>query len=350
MTQANPITAEILEASAAGYASAASALLERTVDAALPDGWGSAEWKAHLTQRILELATAIRVDNPGLFARRVNWLRRAVRARGASEADLRTALESIKEALDQELPDALKESVEQPFEMALAVFDSDIEPEASALDVTTPHGKLALEYLATCLEARSEAATELILDALNQDMKPAEIYAEVLLPAQREIGQLWHVGDVSITEERLVTETTRTVMSLIVHQYAPEAESGKTVLAASVAGNAHDIGLRALAHLFRLAGWRTIFLGANTPSIEIARAAQAFNADLVLLNATLTTQLGTLGAVIEKIKQVASSSRILVGGLALEDSPDLWKSFGADGYAPDVQSAITIGAKLIANH
>jgi len=138
-------------------------------------------------------------------------------------------------------------------------------------------------------------------------------------------------------------------MALIVHQYAPPIVAGQTVVAASVAGNAHDIGLRALSNLFRLAGWRSIFLGANTPSTEIALAAQAFDAHLVLLSATLTTQLGTLKPVIEKIRKIANNSKILIGGLALEDSPNLWKQLGADGYAADIKSAVETGTSLISN-
>ncbi len=139
-------------------------------------------------------------------------------------------------------------------------------------------------------------------------------------------------------------------MNLVVHQFAPPLGDGPTVLAASVAGNAHDIGLRALTHLFRLNGWRTIFLGANVPSLEIAHAAQAFEVDLLLLSATLTTQLSTLGAAISKIRQiVGDDTRILVGGLALEDSPDLWAQLGADAYAADIRSAIATGRSLVSN-
>lgn len=348
MNEANPLAAEILEASATGYASAASMMLQQDKGAGtVPDGWGSSEWKAHLRQRILELATAIRVNKPELLARRMSWLRRAVKARGAPESDLRAALESIQLALDKELPESLKLSVAQPIQLALESFESELEPEAAALDASTPAGRLGLEYLTACLEARSEDAIALILNALEKDMSPEDVYADVLLPAQREIGQLWHVGDVSISEERMVSETTRSVMTLIVHQYSPPLESGPTVISASVAGNAHDIGLRALANLFRLAGWRSIFLGASTPSLEIGHAAQAFDADLILLSATLTTQLSTLTAVIDKIHQIASHTRILVGGLALDDSPELWKEIGADAYAGDIRSAVEVGASLI---
>jgi methanogenic corrinoid protein MtbC1 len=350
MTDANPLAAEILETSAAGYASAASALLQPSGDRELPAGWGSVEWKTRLKQRILELATAVRVNEPSLFARRMNWLRRAFRARGAEESDLRTALESLRRAFEQELPDGLKPAVDEPIRLALAEFDSAVEPESAALDGSTPQGRLGLKYLSACLEARSEDAVELILDAIGAELSPEDAYAHVLLPAQREIGQLWHVGDVTVSEERLVSETTRAVMTLIAHQYAPATRSGPIVLAASVVDNAHDIGLRALSHLFRLKGWRPIFLGANVPSIEIAHAVQAFGADLTLLSATLTTQISSLAAVISKIREVASGTKILVGGLALEDSGDLWRQLGADAYATDVRSAVATGSELVAGN
>ena len=342
----HPITAEILESSAAGYASAASALLLESGAPSLPDGWGSVEWKSHLKQRILEIATAVRVNEPQLFARRVNWLRRAVRARGANESDLRTAIESIRAALDNELPDEMKGAVEQPIALALAEFDLDVEPEAAILRSDTPLGRLAIQYLATCLEARTTDATQLILNQLETGVAAAEIYSGVLLPAQRETGRLWHLGDVSISEERVVSETTRTVMNLIVHLYAPKTSNGRTVVAASVAGNAHDIGIRALANLFQLDGWRSVFLGANVPATEIAYAAQAFDADLLLINATLTTQLGSTAEILEKVRQVAASTKVLVGGLAFEEVPNLWRQLGADGYAADIDSALKLGNAL----
>jgi len=347
MTNPNSMTAEMLETSAAGYASAANVLLQQAPHQGSYSGGASSEWKAHLTQRILELATAVRVNEPSLFARRISWLRRAMKARGADESELRSALESLRTALDQELPEGLKSSVEQPIRLALAALDAEIEPEAQSLDASTPHGRLGLEYLTACLEARIEAAITLILEALDGDLTPPDAYTKVLLPAQREIGQLWHVGDVSISEERLVSETTREVMTLIVNRFAPVPDDTRTVLAASVAGNAHDIGLRAAADLFKLAGWHAIFLGADMPTAEIAKAARSYNAGLIALSATLTTQISTLAAAIERIRQVASGAKILVGGLALEGSAELWKQLGADAYAPDVGSAVAVGSQLL---
>lgn len=349
MIDSNPLVAEMLETSAAGYASAANALFNQAPHGGSYTAGAPSEWKAHLTQRILELAAAVRANEPRLFASRINWLRRAFKARGVDESELRSALESLRTALDQELPEGLKSTVEQPIKLALEAFDAKIEPEVHALDASTPHGKMGFEYLTACLEARTDAAAKLILDALDSGMKPQDVYIKVLLPAQREIGQLWHVGDVSIPEERLVTGTTREVMTLIANRCAPVADLSRVVLAASVAGNAHDIGLLAAADLFKLAGWHAIFLGADMPAAEIAKAAQAYGANLVLLNATLTIQLSTLEAAVESIKQVAGNSKVLVGGLALEGSPELWKQLGADAYAPDIDSVVAVGSALVAN-
>jgi MerR family transcriptional regulator, light-induced transcriptional regulator len=347
MTNANPLAAEILEASAAGYASAASLLLQQSTDR--PAGLGSSEWKSHLTQRILELAAAVRLNKPELFARRISWLRKAVRARGAAEGELRAALESIRSALDRELPDRLRRSVEEPIRLAFAALDAEIEPDEKALDGSTAEGRLGLEYLTACLEARADDAIALILDEIEAGRTIESVYADVLLPAQREIGQLWHAGDATIGEERLVSEATRTAMTLIVHRYAPPSDARKTVLSASVAGNAHDIGLRAVADLLRLKGCRSVFLGANMPTGEIASSALAFDAKLTLLSASLSTQISTIGAVIDRIRQVAGDTKILVGGLAFENAPDLWHELGADAYGSDVRSAVATALSLIAN-
>jgi methanogenic corrinoid protein MtbC1 len=292
----------------------------------------------------------VRVEDPALFARRVLWLRRAMKARGADDALLRSTLQSLREALKAELPAAMNATVDDPIRLALEALEGEDEPAVRALDGATPEGRLGLEYLQACLEADTEAAKLLILDALEAGMVPQDAYSKVLLPAQREIGQLWHVGDVSVGEERLVSFTTRELMTLIVARHAPKPDPSRTVVLASVEGNAHDIGLRAVGDQFRLAGWRAVFLGADMPADDIAHAARSFNTRLIVLSATLTTHLRNLGAAIERIRRLAPEPKIMAGGLALADNPTLWQQLGADAYASSIDDAVAMGALLIAGH
>ena len=57
-----------------------------------------------------------------------------------------------------------------------------------------------------------------------------------------------------------------------------------------------------VADFFELSGWRTIFLGADLPADDIAQATIDFESDVVVLSATLTTQLPAVTATIAAIR------------------------------------------------
>lgn len=71
-----------------------------------------------------------------------------------------------------------------------------------------------------------------------------------------------------------------------------------------------DIGLRMATDMFRLAGWRCLFLGANVPVSEIANAAVSQNVDLVVSIATLTTQLKELESAIAALRAAGGSVQL----------------------------------------
>lgn len=351
VTKLNPLAAEMLEASAAGYAAAASLVHEDTLQrAGATEAFDRHEWLTHFKQRILELAAAIRVNQPDVFAQRVAWLRRAFEARGSSVALLESSISSLRTALDKEFSGELGATVVAPIEAALETFDRELAPEASYLDPGTATGKLGLEYIAACLAGEPDRGLELVLAAVEAGLAPADAYTRVLVPVQKEAGQFWHVGEISVAEERVISETTTRLMTLIsyLHGGRPSA-SGPAVVLASVRGNAHDLGLRIICELFRLAGWRCLFLGANVPADEITRAVSLFAADLAVLNATMATQLDELRQTIAQIKETQPKTAVLVGGLALDETTELWREFGADAYASSIDDVVEIGQDVIAS-
>jgi methanogenic corrinoid protein MtbC1 len=345
----NAVTAELLEASADGYASAAYAILE---DSSKEPDSGSPRhrelWRTHFRQRLLELAAAVRLGEPQLFVDRACWLGRAYEARGLQPDELHNALTCLREALARNLPESLTQAAIEPIERALSALLADNPGPATALDPMTPAGRLGLEYIATCLEGRPDDAIRLVMDAVGERFGPADIYLKLLVPIQREIGLLWHAGEAGIAEERLVTETTRQLMTLLANRFAPPNGDGHLMLAAAVTGNAHDLGLRMVTDMFKLAGWRCLFLGANVPPEEIAQAAVAHHVDLVVLSATLTTQLKALSNTIAALHQIKCRAPVLIGGLALAGADEAWRQLGADGYASSIDMAVAEADKLLA--
>jgi MerR family transcriptional regulator, light-induced transcriptional regulator len=347
MTDVNRFTAELLEASASGYAAAAAAVFDREHEPGSSSSTAfAAARRAYLRQRVLELAAAVRVDEPEVFARRAVWLRRAAEARGLAERDLPHVLVSLREALREELPRHLFEVAAAPIGIALARIENPLEPDETGVDAATPKGRLTLRYLEACLATEPERAIGLILEAAGA-LSPEEIHVDVLAAAQREIGRLWHVGDVTVVEERLVSETTRRLLAILLHEHPHNEPPARTVIAASVSGDAHDIGLRIAANLYGLAGWRCVFLGADVPSEQLARAVAMLDPDLVMLTATLATQLNDVWKAIRQIREASESVRVLVGGAAFEGGRELWRQMGADGYAATIADAVATGNALV---
>lgn len=344
MTDLNPLTAGLLEASAGAYASAASRELQLRSSQAGAGAFADSQ-RAWFVQRILELAAAVRLQAPELFVRRASWLRRALLARGADDADLRHALSSLRDALRRELPEHVADTATRPIDRAIDNMNRELESETSELDSDDPLGRLTLRYLEECLAAEPERAIEVVMRGLDT-FSPQQLMISVLAAAEREIGRLWHAGDVTVAEERLVSETTRRLLAIISYRSSPPQAVGRTVLAASVAGNIHDLGIRLVSDLFRLAGWRCIFLGATMPSDQLAHAAAMFEADLVILSATLATQLSETGSAIAAIRASSPHAKILVGGAAFEDAPLSWRQVGADAYAARIDDAVATAAAL----
>lgn len=350
MNATHTFSAQILESSAVAYAGVASSLLlerhpeieERYAPSAL------SEWKSQLTQRVFELSAALEAQEPNIFTSRVHWAQKAFRARDLSTDDLRHSLLCLRHVLDEQLPSMAKDDARRYLDAALEALQSPETGFNVALDPERPLDRLALRYLQASLEGDSGRAIRTVTEAVGDGLELMDAYVNVLVAAQREVGALWHLGELNIAEEHLVTTTTERAMSVLAHQARRQPSCGKTVVAAAVSGNNHGLGVRVLSDLFEISGWRSICLGANVPAADLATAATYFNADLILLSTALSTQLKATRATIEALRGLTDLDvKILVGGVALTDAPGLWQRLGADGQADDIKTVVDLGCRLV---
>lgn len=343
--------ASLIERSTAGYAGyAAAALFERLPALRVPATPDAASaWRRHLTQRLQELSVALALAEPQLFVARVLWSAGAFRARGQDPGILRESLEALRGVLAGRLPAAAREIVLAYLDQGLQGLDrAPTGCETSALDPARPADRLALRYLQRVLDGESAAAIGDLVAGMDRGMDIRGLYLEVLMPAQREIGRLWHAGEVSVAEEHLVSATTRRAMAVLSGR-APDAPSnGRCAIVAAVACDAHDIGPHAVADLYRLAGWRAIFPGADVPVDDFPALVGSFRADLLLLGATIITQLLPVQQAIAAVRAGTDQPvKVLVGGSAFDAAPGIWRRLGADGYAATIDEALDLGTRLV---
>lgn len=348
---ANPTAANMLEQNAQVIARHACKHLLRSHDEIKQRFGGDAKrlWTDHLKQRALELAAAVAAGDPGLFAARLNWSRAAMNARQITADDLRSSLESLRTAVEESLEGDARADALECIGKAEQALEAPVSPKLeSQLDAGLPEDRLALHYVQTVLAGNVFPAMDMVLDAVSRGLPIRDAYLRVLLPAQQEIGRLWHLNQISISEEHLVSYTTQRVMALLSTRMPRKPDNGFTAIAGSVAGNVHDIGIRAVSYLFEFEGWRTIYLGSDIPRQELPHTIDSFEADLLLLSVALISQLPATERAIEQIR--AHSERpvkIMVGGTGLAERPGYWKEIGADGYAANAIEALELASELV---
>jgi methanogenic corrinoid protein MtbC1 len=203
--------------------------------------------------------------------------------------------------------------------------------------------------LLAILEGDRRKAISLILKAADEGQSVPDLYLKVLQAAQEELGRMWLLGEINVAEEHFATTTTRLVMAQLHAREVCRPSNGKTLVAAAVAGNQHDLGIQVVADLFEIDGWRVIQLGSNAPADDLAQAVEFYAADLVALSISLATQLTALEETIAIVRasQRGAAVKILVGGCGMIGSAELAQSQGADDYASSGMDALSRGNALV---
>ncbi|MBM4090300.1 MAG: hypothetical protein FJ276_12885 [Planctomycetes bacterium] len=351
MSEQSEFLARVLRTGARTFAAYAATELLRTSSEhdASRGGEAFAVWQQWLCVRVEELSAALAAEQPSLFKTQVQWARDCASARGVSSDHVRAGLLALRDVLQTELPAPVRPLADRYLEVAFEVFDTEPAGLSSGLSADSRYGRLASSYLLAIFEGDRRRASRLLLDAVDKPETVRALYARVLLPAQAELGRMWLAGEINVAEEHFASQTTKMVMGQLLARAAIMPPNGKTMLAAAVTGNWHDIGLCALADVFEMAGWRSIQLGADVPAADVVQAVEFFDADLLALSATLHVQIQTVKATIQAVRSGPRGDvvKILVGGLAFNGTPHLATGIGADGHAYDLDEAERLAARLV---
>jgi methanogenic corrinoid protein MtbC1 len=180
-----------------------------------------------------------------------------------------------------------------------------------------------------------------------------EIYSGIFRLVLQETGRLWQQNKVTIAQEHFVTDVIRRTMEQLHTQIAGSnriSRHKKTVVAACVGEELHDVGMRMVADFFDLDGWNVYYIGANTPAKSIISAVKDQDADVVALSITLPVYLSDLHYLIRSLRADPATAqvRIIVGGFPFTIIPDLWRQVGADAVAVSAEEAVSAAGRLTA--
>src|SRR5574343_123136 len=163
--------------------------------------------------------------------------------------------------------------------------------QLSALAATRPRPSLAspaatLEDLSELLALIKQHDTAGYQQAMQQRLARQGLQRfvqDTVAPLTHQVGEAWGEGRFEVFEEHLFTEMTKRLLRQAISTL-PGGARRPRVLLTSVPDETHILGLLMVEALFALEGAECIPLGTQMPLLEIARAAEAHETDIVALS------------------------------------------------------------------
>ena len=311
-------------------------------------------WRNELISRVAHLAEALAADRPALFLENANWSRVAFAAREYRESDLKASLDCLVQAFSR-IP--ASEGISRGAELvrtATAHLAAAKSMPHHEIDKGDPDAKIAHTYLLKMLERNQRAAAELLFDEIRAGKPIERIYERIVCPALAEVGRMWQVDEIAVADEHYATAATQVILAQLKLHAPIKPPCGRSVLATSVGGDLHDVGIRMVADLFEFAGWRAECLGANTPTDEIVTALRGDHGfgqpfELLAISGSTSLTVRSIADVIAAVRCEPATCEIpvLVGGTPFRLVPDLWKVVGADGMAATASGAVAAANRLL---
>src|SRR3954470_2491019 len=191
----------------------------------------------------------------------------------------------------------------------------EIQQRLRQRDTLDPLPDLAERFLAAALTG-SPAASQEVLQADALGVPLVTIFQSVLQRAQAKVGDHWRAGTLRVGQEHEVTEVVRELIAELSLRHASPDPAGRPILAACVAGERHDLGLRMVVALLRATGITVHFLGADVDVQFLLEEGPSRHPAVVLLSATMRERLPAVEATVRALQEATEPDPvpIMVGG------------------------------------
>ena len=208
---------------------------------------------------------------------------------------------------------------------------------------------LANEYMENLLSGKTDLAAEIVFDSIKKGISVKDIYQDIFTPTLRQIGTLWETNQINVADEHFFTSATRTIMSQLTPYFSSQYKEDYTLLATSVNGELHDIGLRMVSDFLKLEGWDIFYLGANTPTGSIINSLKKKEIDLLAISCSISYNVEGVRNLINAVQSANLNRKVkvMVGGYVFNMNPGLWKEVGADGFARNAEDAVELARELV---
>jgi methanogenic corrinoid protein MtbC1 len=220
----------------------------------------------------------------------------------------------------------------------------------ATLAMAAPLPQRAREYLDAIRRGDTEGARRVLKAARDAGSSIQDLYIGVIAPALEEVGRLWEIGELHVTEEHAISQATLQLMATLLPARQPDPPpAGRTRCIVVTAGaESHVIGARMVADLLFLAGFTVEFLGGNLSIGNVLESLRRQPCALLAVSVTLREHLGAAEDMIRAIRADPSLAcvKVIAGGQAFFGAGPGPAHIGADAQVTDAEEAVQAALAL----
>lgn len=182
-----------------------------------------------------------------------------------------------------------------------------------------------------------EKALILCLESLEKNhITVIELYESILAPALNSIIEDFKDDEDLIWKEHVRSGIIRTIIESAYPFVLKERDkrdkiNGEKVIVMCPRFEDHELGARMVSDFFVIAGYDSVFIGANTPEKTIIKAVEEIKPKYISMSVTNYYNLISTKKTIDIMKEnFKYGIKFLVGGQAFASNPEVYKEVGGD--------------------
>ncbi len=208
--------------------------------------------------------------------------------------------------------------------------------EAARVALRPPAAQVSVEPLLSQLDraltALDEPTAQATLDHTFESLDLETALGQVILPFLHDLGERWATAERSVGQEHFASNVIGGRLRTLARGWGDGG--GLRALLACPPGEQHELGLLCFGLLLCNRGWRIAYLGAETPTSDIATAIAELSPELVVLGSIDAQRF--LDAA-DGIRELSTQARLAIGGAGASEA--LARSLGAELLADDLMAA-----------
>lgn len=198
------------------------------------------------------------------------------------------------------------------------------------------------------LSGNRDMVIEQVNLALENKIEPKIILDDALISAMDEVGTLFESGEFFVPEMLVAARAMKAGLEILkpILQDAKVETAGKVVIG-TVKGDLHDIGKNLVAMMLEGAGFEIEDLGVDVSTEKFIEVLGSDEYKVLALSALLTTTMVNMESTITALETAGlrDKIKIVVGGAPV--TQEFATSIGADGFAADAGSAVSVVKSLL---